>query len=153
MIPSMFQWWGELFPYTNFHELNLDWIIRVLKTMSEKLPEDFKILTDDINTKLQKATNEGQIGDLLTSNGDGTSTWKPFDTVVADIIDIAKSEKNDPCFPALVDATDADLADFGSYKCKNLLVFDKSAEEVIYSIFNKTDVSKSNPDKIYIITN
>ena len=99
-------------------------------------------------------------GILVTGNmlgeamfyGQGAGKLPTASAVVADIIDIAKSEKNDPCFPALVDATDADLADFGSYKCKNLLVFDKSAEEAIYSIFNKTDVSKSNPDKIYIIT-
>lgn len=86
MIPSLFQWWGELFPYTNFHDMNLDWVIRILKTISEKMPEEFSKLVDEINTKMQKATNEGQSGDLLTSNGDGTHTWKPFDTAVSDIV-------------------------------------------------------------------
>lgn len=28
---------GEHFPYTNFHDLNLDWIVRVLKEMDEKI--------------------------------------------------------------------------------------------------------------------
>ena len=28
---------GENFPYTNFHDLNLDWILRVIKTVDERL--------------------------------------------------------------------------------------------------------------------
>lgn len=86
MLPSMFSWFGQLFPYTNFHDLNLDWIIRVLKTMSEKFPEDFKTLTDEINRKMDIAKNEGAEGDLLTSNGDGTTSWKPFDEAVTNIV-------------------------------------------------------------------
>ena len=86
MLPSMFSWFGQLFPYTNFHDLNLDWIIRVLKTMSEKFPEDFQTLTDEINRKMDIAKNEGAEGDLLTSNGDGTTSWKPFDEAVTNIV-------------------------------------------------------------------
>ncbi len=84
--------------------------------------------------------------------GQGAGKLPTASAVVADIIDIAKSRKNDPCFPVLTDASDLELADFNSYKCKNLLVFDKSAEALVYGIFGKTTVSKSNPDKIFVIT-
>lgn len=33
------------FPYTNFHELNTDWIVQVVKKISESYPEDFKKLS------------------------------------------------------------------------------------------------------------
>ena len=38
----------DQFPYTNFHELNLDWIINEMK----KLREDFNNLPDSIIDKL-----------------------------------------------------------------------------------------------------
>ena len=84
--------------------------------------------------------------------GRGAGKLPTASAVVADIIDIAKSKENDPCFPTLTDASDSDLADFGSYKSQNLLVFDKSAEDAVYGIFGKATVSRSNPDKIFVIT-
>ena len=33
------------FPYTNFHELNTDWIVQVVKKISESYPEDFEKLS------------------------------------------------------------------------------------------------------------
>ena len=84
--------------------------------------------------------------------GRGAGKLPTASAVVADIIDIAKSKENDPCFPVLIEASDSDLADFNSYKCKNLLIFDKRVEDTVYGIFGKTTVSKSNPDKIFAIT-
>ena len=62
----------ENFPYTNLHELNLDWIISVIKDFQEKYPD----VISEINNKLNKAINgNGAAGDILTSNGDGTVSW------------------------------------------------------------------------------
>jgi len=63
---------GENFPYTNFHDLNMDWIIKIVKDFSVQYPE----IIEDLNNKMSIATNgNGLAGDILTSNGDGTVTW------------------------------------------------------------------------------
>ena len=36
------------FPYTNFHELNSDWIVQFVKELSEKYPRDFEELVKKI---------------------------------------------------------------------------------------------------------
>ena len=36
------------FPYTNFHELNTDWILQAVKELLEKYPEDFAAITQKI---------------------------------------------------------------------------------------------------------
>ena len=36
------------FPYTNFHELNSDWILKVVKELSKKYPKDFEAITKKI---------------------------------------------------------------------------------------------------------
>lgn len=41
------------FPYTNFHELNSDWIVQFVKELSEKYPKDFEALTQEVS-KLSK---------------------------------------------------------------------------------------------------
>lgn len=64
----------ENFPYTNMHELNLDWIIGVIKEFKEKYP--------DIITELEKKLNKplidpiGREGSFLMSNGDGSTKWE-----------------------------------------------------------------------------
>lgn len=73
---------GETFPYTNFHDLNLDWIISVVREVKETYPGLFENL---MNIKLNKPYNNpnGNLGDYLVSNGDGTTSWKPFDEDIA----------------------------------------------------------------------
>lgn len=66
----------DQFPYTNFHELNLDWLIEEMK----KLREDFNNLPEDIIEKLLanfKITNFVNVK-LLGAKGDGVTN----DTVV-----------------------------------------------------------------------
>ena len=64
---------GENFPYSNFHDLNLDWVIKVVKDFFTKYPE----LIEDINKKLNKPVfdSNGNLNDVLMSNGDGTTKW------------------------------------------------------------------------------
>lgn len=64
---------GENFPYSNFHDLNMDWIIKTIKDFNDKYPE----VMEDIINKLPYPTNDryGNPGDYLISNGDGTTSW------------------------------------------------------------------------------
>lgn len=61
----------DQFPYTNFHELNLDWIINEMK----KLREDFDSLPDSIIEKLIANFRLGNFINvkLLGAKGDGVS--------------------------------------------------------------------------------
>lgn len=68
--------------------------------------------------------------------GRGAGKLPTASAVVGDIIDVAKSAKNDPCYPALEDASDADVADISSYCCKNMLVFDAKADDAVLDAFN-----------------
>ena len=73
----------ENFPYTNFHELNLDWIIKVIREFQKDYPD----IVLQINSKLNKpAINpDGSLNDILMSNGDGTTKW-------GNIADVAEAE-------------------------------------------------------------
>ena len=77
---------GERFPYTNTHELNLDWIIQIMKEAKEKYPAMYDEL---MRIKLNAPADDvnGTVGDFLVSNGDGSTSWKPFDdTIGAEIV-------------------------------------------------------------------
>ena len=47
-------WWR--FPYTNFHELNLDWIISKIKTLSESVKNIENKVNDTISNLKQTIT-------------------------------------------------------------------------------------------------
>ena len=80
MIPAF----GENYPYTNFHDLNLDWIVRELKKVSEQITEKIKI-ADPIQWDI-------------------TTQYPQYTIVVNDNIAYI-SEKN---VPAGIDITDTD---------------------------------------------
>lgn len=71
------------FPYTDMHQLNLDWVIAIVKDFKEHYPE----IVQEINNKLNKpAINpDGSLNDILMSNGDGTTKW-------GNIADVAETE-------------------------------------------------------------
>ena len=79
---------GERFPYTDTHELNLDWILKTIKEVSTKFPE----LEIAINNKLNKAINTGSAGDILVNNGGGIYEWKNYADEYSDIIIEAVNE-------------------------------------------------------------
>lgn len=56
--------------------------------------------------------------------GRGAGKLPTASAVVGDIIDIAKSPENDPAFPVFVKASEAQIADFSGYSCKNVIVVD-----------------------------
>lgn len=75
---------GENFPYSNFHDLNLDWIIKVMKDFFNKYPS----LLEEVEKKLNKPVTDpnGELDDILASNGDGSTKWIKFATVYAPVI-------------------------------------------------------------------
>lgn len=81
---------GENFPYTNFHELNMDWIIKIVKTFSEQYPE----VMEEIEKRVLKPENNpnGNAGEYLTSNGDGTTSWTDMNPIIISAIYEAVAE-------------------------------------------------------------
>lgn len=63
------------FPYTNFHELNLDWVIRILKALDKSvdvLTTDVATLTDEVENFIENADIPGVVRDeLLAMYEDG----------------------------------------------------------------------------------
>ena len=83
--------------------------------------------------------------------GRGAGKLPTASAVVADIIDVAKSAENDPCYPALENATEADVADIRLYEAKYMLVFEAKADDSILDIFNASQAI-SKDGKVAFIT-
>ena len=78
--------WGNMFnrwPYTDLENLNLDWLIGVCKEITTNWPPKLEEIENEVNNKLDKALNEGTLGDILTNNGNGTYEWKPINTAIS----------------------------------------------------------------------
>lgn len=73
---------GERFPYADTHELNLDWVIKVIKEVKDVYPGKFDNLEEEIKNKLNKPSGAGSIGDILVNAGDDKTEWKPFDDAI-----------------------------------------------------------------------
>lgn len=75
------------FPYTNFHELNLDWVVRILKALDGRvdvLGEDVKTLTDEVKNFIENADIPGVVRDeLLAMYEDGRLAELVSEAVVA----------------------------------------------------------------------
>lgn len=56
----------EHFPYTNFHELNLDWLLRMMKELSARMDKiDGGNIEDDIANVIQQMIRDGSLAALL----------------------------------------------------------------------------------------
>ena len=70
----------ENFPYTNFHELNLDWIMQHIKEFLDRYNE----YVDAVDKKVNKPVDDpnGMDGYLLKTNGDGSTEWIDYDATI-----------------------------------------------------------------------
>lgn len=75
---------GENFPYTNFHDLNLDWIISVVKDFLEKYSNMSELINGKVN--LPKDDPVGKVGDYLISLGNGETKWESLPESIQQII-------------------------------------------------------------------
>lgn len=83
MLP--FNWmlsFGNQFPYTNFHDMNLDWIIAICKDLATKFPK----LVAEVLKKLNAPEQEGVAGQFLVNLGNGKTEWKDMDESIAPVI-------------------------------------------------------------------
>lgn len=53
---------GERFPYTNFHDLNLDWILKMIKELAERT-DSLEELVQELQKRLE--LTEEQVKDIL----------------------------------------------------------------------------------------
>ena len=67
---------GEMFPYTNIHNMNDDWLITIVKKLSDQFPT----FETDLAKKLNKPEQEGADGDILVNRGEGITEWLSFET-------------------------------------------------------------------------
>lgn len=98
-------WTGERFPFTNTHELNLDWIIEVIKKVSDEFPD----LIKEVNNKLNKAINTGNPGDVLVNIGNDKSEWHSIAAAYSEIIIEAVNEWLDEHPEATTTVQDASI--------------------------------------------
>lgn len=82
---------GERFPYTDTHQLNLDWIIKIIKEITSTYPGRFDALEQAVNNKMPLAINQGENGNILVNIGNGESEWQDFSTAVTEQINEAVS--------------------------------------------------------------
>lgn len=84
----------ENFPYTNLHELNLDWIVKEIKKLAENYPD----ISEELNKKINKpiVNPDGTLNYVLVSNGNGTTRWEdPVVMYVPEIYDAVNEWLND----------------------------------------------------------
>lgn len=89
MLP--FNWmigFGNQFPYTNFHELNLDWIIAVCKDLTEKFPD----IVHELLLKLNAPEQAGEVGQFLVNLGNGKTGWQDINENFVPVIIDAVNE-------------------------------------------------------------
>lgn len=77
---------GEHFPYTNFHDLNLDWIIGIIKDFSD----NYQGYIDAVNSKINKPQDNpnGNPNQFLMSNGTDFPEWVPSSYILEGISEI-----------------------------------------------------------------
>ena len=74
----------ENFPYVNLHELNLDWVMKIIKDFNEKYPGFIEELENKISKPEQDP--DGRYGYILRSLGNGKTEWTDFTPIDEQII-------------------------------------------------------------------
>lgn len=58
----------ENFPYTNFQQMNLDWLLRKIKEMANVVDNITDTISDTINSILTEMGNDGTLAELIKQN-------------------------------------------------------------------------------------
>lgn len=58
-------WWR--FPYTNFHELNLDWVIQKIKDFSNEIDNVNNTIKESVNAEIKNLIDSGYFEDIIDS--------------------------------------------------------------------------------------
>lgn len=58
----------ENFPYTNFQQMNLDWLLRKIKEISGTVNNINDTINDSVNTIIQQLATDGSLGELIKQN-------------------------------------------------------------------------------------
>ena len=82
----------QQFPYTNFHEMNLDWILNQLRGIDKKLDEAL----DLIQNKLADLINEEDVKEKIDELIAEYLTPEEIDNIVSTIIETVTNETLDP---------------------------------------------------------
>lgn len=88
MLPAWMFGFGNIYPYTNFHDLNLDWIIAVCKDLTDKFPD----VVRELLLKLNAPEQAGEVGQFLVNLGEGKTGWQDINEDFAPVIIEAVNE-------------------------------------------------------------
>lgn len=80
------------FPYTNFHEMNLDWMLNQLRGIDEKLDEALDLIKNKIDTLFDDEKVKEKIDQLIEEY----LTPEEIDTIVTGIIETLTNTRLDP---------------------------------------------------------
>lgn len=101
---------NHLFPYTNLHDINLDWIISIIKSIDPAVIQALQQLTPDIIEQVTQKVNEAQAAAIAAqSSASEANTAKENAAVSA-----AEAEKD-----ATEAAADAALANANAIRAEN----------------------------------
>lgn len=89
----------EHFPYTNFHDLNLDWILRVVKDLYQKVStqEDWISVHQKEYEELKEFMDAIETGDLPDTVYDKLKLWliNNYESIMSELIKFISFSLND----------------------------------------------------------
>lgn len=101
---------NHLFPYTNLHDINLDWIISIIKSIDPAVIQALQQLTPDIIEQVTQKVNEAQAAAIAAQSSASEANTAKENAVVS----AAEAEKD-----ATEAAADAALANADAVRAEN----------------------------------
>lgn len=63
----MFPFGGEKMPYTNFHDMNLDWVIKTILEIKSTVDDGVANINSMVNDAIQRMIDSGEFNDLIAA--------------------------------------------------------------------------------------
>ncbi len=152
---------NHLFPYSNLHDINLDWIISIIKSIDPAVIQALQELTPDIIEQVNQKVNEAQAAAIAaqSSASEANTARENAATSAADAArdaslanadavraENAKTDVENSLTPVPLTAT---FADFVTLTSQNMWKSGATTYLVAYGSFNK---SPETPDYPTIVT-